>query len=78
MVTAIIMSMGAAGVPSGGLQVLISVLQAVGLPGEGIALVVGVDPLLNMCRTAVNVTGDLVTATVVARSEGKGQGHTLG
>jgi DAACS family dicarboxylate/amino acid:cation (Na+ or H+) symporter len=71
MVTAIMMSMGAAGVPSGGIQVLIMVLQAVGIPGEGIALVVGVDPLLNMCRTVVNVTGDMLTATFVARSESK-------
>jgi DAACS family dicarboxylate/amino acid:cation (Na+ or H+) symporter len=71
MVTAILMSMGAAGVPSGGIQVLILVLQAVGIPGEGIALVVGVDPVLNMCRTVVNVTGDMLTATFVARSESK-------
>ena len=70
MVTAILMSMGAAGVPSGGIQVLILVLEAVGVPGEGIAMVVGVDRVLDMCRTVVNVTGDMVTATFVARSEG--------
>lgn len=72
MATAIVMSMGAAGVPSGAIQVLILVLEAVGVPGEGIAMVVGVDRVLDMCRTAVNVTGDMVTATFVARSEGKG------
>lgn len=71
MVTAIVMSMGAAGVPSGAIQVLILVLEAVGVPGEGIAMVVGVDRVLDMCRTAVNVTGDMVAATFVARSEGK-------
>jgi DAACS family dicarboxylate/amino acid:cation (Na+ or H+) symporter len=71
MVTAILMSMGAAGVPSGGIQVLILVLEAVGIPGEGIAMVVGVDRVLDMCRVVVNVTGDMVAATYVARSEGK-------
>ena len=71
MVTAILMAMGAAGVPSGAIQVLILVLEAVGVPGEGIAMVVGVDRVLDMCRTVVNVTGDMVAATFVARSEGK-------
>jgi len=41
------------------------------VPGEGIAMVVGVDRVLDMCRTVVNVTGDMVAATFVARSEGK-------
>jgi DAACS family dicarboxylate/amino acid:cation (Na+ or H+) symporter len=71
MVTSILMAMGAAGVPSGAIQVLILVLEAVGVPGEGIAMVVGVDRVLDMCRTVVNVTGDMVAATFVARSEGK-------
>jgi DAACS family dicarboxylate/amino acid:cation (Na+ or H+) symporter len=71
MVTAILMSMGAAGVPSGAIQVLILVLEAVGIPGEGIAMVVGVDRVLDMCRTVVNVTGDMLAATFVTRSEGK-------
>ena len=71
MVTAILMAMGAAGVPSGAIQVLILVLEAVGVPGEAIAMVVGVDRVLDMCRTVVNVTGDMVAATFVARSEGK-------
>ncbi len=69
MVTAIVMSMGAAGVPSGAIQVLILVLEAVGIPGEGIAMVVGVDRLLDMCRTVVNVTGDMLTAAFVARHQ---------
>jgi DAACS family dicarboxylate/amino acid:cation (Na+ or H+) symporter len=71
MVTAILMSMGAAGVPSGAIQVLILVLEAVGVPGEGIAIVVGVDRVLDMGRTVVNVTGDMVAAAFVARSEAK-------
>jgi DAACS family dicarboxylate/amino acid:cation (Na+ or H+) symporter len=71
LVTTILMAMGAAGVPSGGIQVLILVVEAVGIPAEGIAMVVGVDRVLNMCRTVVNVTGDMVTATFVARSEAK-------
>jgi DAACS family dicarboxylate/amino acid:cation (Na+ or H+) symporter len=71
MVTAILMAMGAAGVPSGAIQVLILVLESVGVPGEGIAMVVGVARVLDMCRTVVNVTGDMVAATFVARSEGK-------
>ena len=71
MVTAILMSMGAAGVPSGAIQVLILVLEAVGVPGEGIAMVVGVDRVLDMGRTVVNVTGDMVAAAFVARSEAK-------
>jgi DAACS family dicarboxylate/amino acid:cation (Na+ or H+) symporter len=71
MVTAILMSIGAAGMPSGGIQVLIMVLGAVGLPAEGIAMVVGVDRVLNMCRAVVNVTGEMVTATFVAGAEGK-------
>jgi DAACS family dicarboxylate/amino acid:cation (Na+ or H+) symporter len=71
MVTAILMAVGAAGVPSGAIQVLILVLEAVGVPGEGIAMVVGVDRVLDMCRTVVNVTGDMVAATFVARAEGK-------
>jgi len=71
MVTAILMAMGAAGVPSGAIQVLILVLEAVVVPGEGIAMVVGVDRVLDMGRTVVNVTGDMVTAAFVARSEAK-------
>jgi DAACS family dicarboxylate/amino acid:cation (Na+ or H+) symporter len=71
MVTAILMAMGAAGVPSGAIQVLILVLESVGIPGEAIAMVVGVDRVLDMGRTVVNVTGDMVAAAFVARSEGR-------
>ena len=69
MVTAILMAMGAAGVPSGAIQVLILVLETVGVPGEGIAMVIGVDRVLDMGRTVVNVTGDMAAAAFVARSE---------
>ncbi|HEX2548720.1 MAG TPA: cation:dicarboxylase symporter family transporter, partial [Gammaproteobacteria bacterium] len=62
-------SIGTAGVPSVGLITLGMVLQQVGLPLEGIALIIGVDRLLDMARTMVNVTGDAVVACVVAKSE---------
>jgi DAACS family dicarboxylate/amino acid:cation (Na+ or H+) symporter len=48
---------------------MIPVLDAVGVPGEGIALIIGVDRLLDMCRTTVNVTGNMVAAACVAQSE---------
>jgi Na+/H+-dicarboxylate symporter len=62
-------SIGTAGVPSVGLITLGMVLQQVGLPLEGIALIIGVDRLLDMARTAVNVTGDAVVACTVAKNE---------
>jgi DAACS family dicarboxylate/amino acid:cation (Na+ or H+) symporter len=66
----VITAIGAAGVPSGSIPLLILVLQAVGLPGEGIAIVLGVDRLLDMCRTTLNVTGDITAAAFITRSEG--------
>ena len=63
-------SIGTAAVPSAGLITLTMVLTQVGVPVEGIALIFGIDRLLDMMRTAVNVTGDGVTACVVAKSEG--------
>ena len=66
---AVLASIGTAGVPGVGLIMLAMVLNQVGLPVEGIALIMGVDRLLDMMRTAVNVTGDGVVTTVVARSE---------
>jgi Na+/H+-dicarboxylate symporter len=71
ILTATLASIGTAGVPSAGVIMLAMVLQKVGLPMEGIALVVGVDRLIDMLRTSVNVTGDCVTACVVAKSEGE-------
>ncbi len=70
VLTATLASIGTAGVPSVGLITLTMVLLQVGLPIEGIALIIGVDRLLDMTRTAVNVAGDSVIACVVGKSEG--------
>jgi len=67
--TATLASIGTAGVPGVGLVMLSMVLTQVGLPVEGIALIYGVDRLLDMLRTAVNVTGDAAVSCIVARSE---------
>lgn len=64
-------SIGTAGVPGVGLVTLAMVLRQVGLPLEGIGLILGVDRLLDMARTVVNVTGDAVVTVVVARAEGE-------
>jgi len=64
-------SIGTAGVPGVGLVTLAMVLRQVGLPVEGIGLILGVDRLLDMARTVVNVTGDAVVTVVVARAEGE-------
>ncbi|HAQ07934.1 MAG TPA: dicarboxylate/amino acid:cation symporter, partial [Bacillus bacterium] len=71
ILTATLASIGTGGVPGVGLIMLSMVLTSVGLPVEAIALVLGVDRLLDMCRTAVNITGDAACAVVVARSEGE-------
>ena len=71
VLAATLASIGTAGVPGVGLITLALILDQVGLPVEGIALIIGVDRLLDMMRTAVNVTGDGTVATIVARSEGK-------
>ena len=71
IVTATLASIGTAAVPGVGLITLSMVLQQVGLPVEGIALIIGVDRLLDMVRTAVNVTGDSMVTVVVAKSEGE-------
>lgn len=62
-------SIGAAGVPGVGLILLATVLSQVGLPVEGIGLILGIDRLLDMTRTAVNITGDAAVTTIVAKSE---------
>lgn len=69
ILTATLASIGTAGVPSVGLIMLAMVLQSVGLPVEGIALIIGVDRLLDMVRTAVNVTGDATVSVIVGSSE---------
>lgn len=68
---AVLASIGTAAVPGVGLVMLTLVFTQVGLPVEGIGLILGVDRLLDMVRTAVNVTGDMVVSSVVAKSEGK-------
>ena len=68
--TATIASIGTAGVPSVGLVTLSMVLTSVGLPTEGIALIMGIDRILDMLRTAVNITGDAVCTTIIANQHG--------
>ena len=70
VLTATIASIGTAGVPSVGLVTLAMVLTSVGLPTEGIALIMGIDRILDMIRTAVNITGDAVCTTIVCHQEG--------
>ena len=70
VVTATLASIGTAGVPSVGLVTLAMVLNSVGLPTEGIALIMGIDRILDMLRTAVNITGDAVCTTIVCHQEG--------
>lgn len=71
ILTATLASVGTAGVPGVGLLMLAMVLNQVNLPVEGIALIIGVDRLLDMTRTAVNVTGDCMVACIVGKSEGE-------
>jgi Na+/H+-dicarboxylate symporter len=70
ILTATLASIGTAAVPSAGLIMLAMVLRQVGLPVEGIGLIIGIDRLLDMLRTAVNVTGDAAVTCAVAHSEG--------
>src|SRR5919204_592982 len=65
----VLAGIGTAGVPAGSLPFLAMILGVVGVPVEGLGLVIGVDRLLDMCRTTVNVTGDLAAAVFVARGE---------
>ncbi|HUH23898.1 MAG TPA: cation:dicarboxylase symporter family transporter, partial [Brevundimonas sp.] len=69
MLVCILGGVGTAGVPAGSLPVIAMILAMVGAPPEGIGLILGVDRFLDMCRTTLNVTGDLVVATVVSRGE---------
>jgi Na+/H+-dicarboxylate symporter len=68
---ATVAAIGTAGVPSAGIVMLASVLTQVGLPVEGIALILAVDRLLDMARTVVNVSGDAAVTVIVAKSEGE-------
>lgn len=71
IVTATLASIGTAGVPGVGLLMLSMVLVQVGLPVEGIAIIIGIDRILDMCRTAINITGDAVCTLIVAKTEGE-------
>jgi DAACS family dicarboxylate/amino acid:cation (Na+ or H+) symporter len=66
----VITAVGAAGVPGGSLPLIMVVLGTVGVPPEGIAIILGVDRILDMCRTTLNVSGDLTAAAFVTKSEG--------
>ena len=71
ILTAVLASIGTAAVPSAGIVMLVIILESVGIPTAGIALILGIDRILDMCRTVTNVTGDLVVCSVVAQSEGQ-------
>jgi len=70
IVLSVLTAIGTAGVPGGSIPLLMMMATSVGVPGEGIAIILGVDRLLDMSRTVPNVVGDLTAACVVARSEG--------
>jgi len=76
----ILAGIGTAGVPGGSIPLVIVVLESVGVPGEGIGIILGIDRLLDMCRTTLNVTGDIAVAVCVNRLEGRpgGQGGLSG
>ena len=71
VLTAMLASIGTAAVPGAGVVMLVIILESVGIPAAGIALILGVDRPLDMCRTVTNITGDLTVATIVAGSEGQ-------
>lgn len=71
VITAVLASIGTAGVPGAGIIMLVIVLQAINVPVEGIALILGVDRILDMCRTAVNITGDGAVSVAIASMEDK-------
>jgi Na+/H+-dicarboxylate symporter len=69
ILTAVLASIGTAAVPSAGIIMLVIILEAIGVPSAGVALILGVDRILDMLRTVTNVTGDGAVAVVVAASE---------
>lgn len=71
ILTAVLASIGTAAVPGAGIIMLVIILEAVSVPSAGIALILGVDRILDMMRTVVNVTGDASIAVIVADSEGQ-------
>lgn len=71
VVMAVLTAIGTAGIPGGSLPLIVLVMQSVGVPPEGIGIILGVDRILDMGRTTVNVTGDVVTAACIAKLEGQ-------
>ncbi len=71
VLASVLAGVGTAGVPGGSLPLMVPILQAVGVPGEGIGIILGVDRILDMSRTVLNVTGDITAAVYVAHSEGR-------
>jgi len=71
VLTATLASVGAAGVPGAGMITLALVLSTLGVPEKGIALIFGLDRILDMCRTVINIIGDLTLTTLMAKSEGE-------
>ena len=69
ILTAVLASIGTAAVPGAGIIMLVIILEAVGVPSEGIALILGVDRILDMMRTTINVTGDATVAVIIASTE---------
>jgi Na+/H+-dicarboxylate symporter len=67
----VLASIGTAAVPGAGVIMLVIILEAVGVPSAGIALILGVDRILDMCRTVTNITGDATVATIIAAGEGQ-------
>ncbi|MEX2640548.1 MAG: dicarboxylate/amino acid:cation symporter [Balneolales bacterium] len=79
VITAVMASVGTAGVPGAGIIMLVIILRAIDVPVEGIALILGVDRILDMCRTAINITGDAAVSVAVASMENQlGEGNFKG
>lgn len=78
MLICVLAGIGTAGVPAGSLPVIAMILGMLGVPPEGLGLIVGVDRFLDMCRTTINVTGDLAAAVYVARGESAAVHHDAG
>ncbi|MES2697490.1 MAG: dicarboxylate/amino acid:cation symporter [Verrucomicrobiota bacterium] len=74
----IMAGLGTAGVPGGSLPLVVGVLVTIGVPGEAIAIILGIDRLLDMCRTTLNVTGDLVCAVLVSKGEEQDASEPVG
>ncbi len=74
VITATLASIGSAGVPGAGMVMLVIVLEAIGIPAAGLALIIAPDRILDMCRTIVNITGDATVAMTIASTEGEDVG----